>query len=153
MKSTRLMTAIGMILATGLPPALLAAGESGMEPAPAVNNEQPANPLPRRWKGHLPSGHEMRLSIVDLGDGEYLFKLAGNFSGTYKREGDKLVMSAPADPRLSGFVWKIRDEQTLVLIAQPDVSLTGSDYTGTILRRTPIEDQPRPDPSLPESTP
>jgi hypothetical protein len=141
MKAAILIATFGLFIATALPPMIYAANDSGINTSPPANKANQIIPFPRLWKGLLPSGNEISISILNLGDEEYMFKFAGNFSGTYKREGEKLVISKPTDPRLSGFVWKIKDDNTLVLIAQPDTSMTGSDYTGTTLKRVPNEDK------------
>jgi len=83
----------------------------------------------------------MQISIVNMGDDEYMFKFAGSFSGSYKRVGQKLIIDEPATPRFSGFIWKIKNPQTLILVAQPDQSKTGSDYMGAILKRFPQENK------------
>lgn len=93
-------------------------------------------PFPKLWKLWLPAGFERMISIMSLGDGEYMFKFAGNLSGTYRRDGNMLRMVTPDDPRLTEFAWKIKNAKTLILVEEPPAGKTGASYKGAILKRT-----------------
>ena len=53
-----------------------------------------------------------------------------NSSGIYELRGDRLVIVEPNDRRLLGFAWEVRGDGRLVLVDQPPVSKTGSNYLG-----------------------
>ncbi len=84
----------------------------------------------------LPAGYEHEITLVEDYPGRYrLLPRKLNSSGYYEVRGDRLVIVEPDDARLTGFEWKIMNDNTLILIEQPPLGQTGSDYLSATLTR------------------
>jgi hypothetical protein len=88
------------------------------------------------WVMTLPKGAVHESPIVRLTDRTYRIPGIKALSGVYELQGDKLVVIAPTDRRLTEYVWRLEDANTLLLIEAPPVSKTGSDYRGATLKRS-----------------
>ena len=100
--------------------------------ASCASTHQPK--LEGKWKLSLPAGFEHEVTIQDLGKSEFLMRPAGlNSSGVYTLKDDELVMSRPTDERLTEFVWRIKADGSLVLIAEPPARKTGARYLGATM--------------------
>lgn len=105
--------------------------------------EHPAPPSPEsadltgRWLLTLPAGFEYLVALEPRGDGYRLDapELALNHEGTYRRIADRLEIVRPDDERLTGFGWRVHNANVLILVDQPDLARTGSDYRGATLTR------------------
>ncbi len=124
------------VLMLGVAAPAWSAGGADIDTAAPAGVDTTKTPFPKLWKLWLPAGFERMISIISLGDGEYMLKFAGNFSGTYRRDGNLLRMATPDDPRLTEFAWKIKNAKTLVLVEEPPAGKTGASYKGAILKRT-----------------
>ena len=91
--------------------------------------------LEGEWEITLPAGFRYESLIERLDDNRYDIPSIAVLSGIYERRGDSLFVVEPNDSRLTEFVWKIEDLNTLTLVTSPPVGKIGSDYTGAKLRR------------------
>ena len=88
------------------------------------------------WNLHAPNQTTIiKVTIKDFGNGDYY--LAGNtpMDGIYHKQGDQFLCVKPNDPRLTQFIWRIQDSNTLVLISQPSVWVSQERYLGAELQR------------------
>ena len=90
-------------------------------------------PLAGDWLVAVPAGFQQPQTITHLDGNRYRLSRL-NHAGVYRLEGDRLIMEAPADPRLTEFVWRLRPDGTLVLIGEPPASKTGAHYLGMVMR-------------------
>jgi hypothetical protein len=84
----------------------------------------------------LPRGFRHKITLTLVGPGRYRFeprKLV--MSGTYEVKGDRLIITAPNDKRLTGFEWQKQPDGTWTLIGEPGVAKTGSSYLKATLRK------------------
>ena len=86
------------------------------------------------WNVTMPAGAKFQMTILDLGNQDYLLTKGRIFSGRYVKKGNRLVAVELKDARLKYMEWRIVDESHMVLIRSPDVSKIGSDYGGTLAR-------------------
>jgi hypothetical protein len=93
--------------------------------------------LSGNWEVTLPQGAKLRSPIERVGENVWRIPSAQSLSGVYELKGDKLVVRIPTDQRLTEYVWKVENANSLTLIATPPVSKIGSDYKGATLKRLP----------------
>lgn len=93
--------------------------------------------LSGNWELTLPQGAKFRSPIERVSENIWRIPSAQSLSGVYELKGDKLVVRIPTDPRLTEYVWKVENANSLTLIAAPPVSKIGSDYKGATLNRLP----------------
>jgi len=91
--------------------------------------------LSGNWELTLPQGAKFQSPIERVSDHTYRIPAIQSLSGVYELKGDKLVVTAPTDQRLTEYVWKVEDATTLILIEAPPVSKIGWDYKGATLKR------------------
>jgi hypothetical protein len=82
----------------------------------------------------LTSGHEQKVPITALLDGEYLLNWGSNsvLGGTYRWKARKLVVVTPTDKRYTGLVWQWEGDD-LVLVGEPPNHPAGQTYLGARL--------------------
>jgi len=88
------------------------------------------------WNLHAPNQTTItKVTINDFGNGNYY--LTGNtpMDGIYEKKGDQFLCVKPNDPRLTNFIWRIQDNNTLVLISQPSIWVSQDRYLGAELKR------------------
>lgn len=89
-----------------------------------------------RWALTLPAGFKSPATLVALDDQRFRLENGPpNFRGVYVLNGDRLTVVEPDDARLTEFVWKVQNGDSLLLIEAPPASKVGSDYRGAILNR------------------
>jgi hypothetical protein len=104
------------------------------DPDPTKRNRGPAN-LSGEWVMSLPAGFRHRITLTLVGPGRYrLSPRKLNSSGVYQIKKNRLVIVEPNDRRLLGFEWEFR-KGSFVLVGQPPIGKTGSNYLGATLRR------------------
>lgn len=91
--------------------------------------------LSGNWELTLPKGAKYPSNIERVSENTYRIPGIKALSGIYELKGDKLVVTVPTDKRLTEYVWKVEDTNTLRLIEAPPTSKTGSDYRGATLIR------------------
>ena len=92
------------------------------------------------WQLTLPAGFVKHMTIERLENNVYFLRPL-NFAGEYELQEKRLVMVKPVDPRLTEFVWKLRDDDSLLLVEEPPAAKTGARYKGAVLRRESAEHQ------------
>lgn len=104
------------------------------------------------WIMVLPAGFTHNMHIRRINPRRYLFTKAVRFSGFYELRKNRLVLVQPATRNEGPFEWELRKTGDLVLVVQPPVAKTGSNYLGATLIRLPKDDnkekqgkQPQPD--------
>lgn len=91
--------------------------------------------LTGEWTATLPAGFTHPVTIKKANNGKYaLSSPAEVFNGIYELEGTKLVVTTPADDRMTGLTWKLKGNR-LELVDEPENRPTGSSYLGTTLKR------------------
>jgi bla regulator protein blaR1 len=128
----------GLLLTCGLraapPPSTLpASNQRGGpdDPDPTKRNRG----FSGEWIMSLPAGFQHRITLTPVGKGRYrLGPRKLNSSGVYEVRKDRLVIVQPNDRRLLGFEWELR-KGSFVLVGQPPVGKTGSNYLGATLSR------------------
>jgi beta-lactamase regulating signal transducer with metallopeptidase domain len=94
------------------------------------------SPMSGGWLMDLPAGFRHHITLTPVGGNRYrLEPKVLNSSGIYELQGNRLVIVAPNDRRLHGFEWESRGVGRFVLVGQPPVSKTGSNYLGAVLSR------------------
>ena len=88
-----------------------------------------------QWNLARPDSPLATVTVQDFGDGTFYMHGNTPMDGVYRKDGDKLTCTKPDDPRLHPFTWRIQDERTLVLIEQPDVSISQERLLGSLLTR------------------
>ncbi len=91
--------------------------------------------LSGNWELTMPKGVKYQSPIERVSEKSYRIPGIKALSGVYELKGDKLVVTVPTDKRLTEYVWKVEDANTLILIEAPPTSKTGSDYRGATLVR------------------
>ena len=91
--------------------------------------------LSGNWELTLPKGGKFQSPIERVSENTYRIPSIQSLSGVYELKGDKLVVTVPTDPRLTEYVWKVEDANSLVLIEAPSASKIGWDYKGATLKR------------------
>jgi hypothetical protein len=91
--------------------------------------------LSGNWELTLPAGAKFRSPIERVSENTYRIPTIQSLSGIYELKGDKLVVTIPTDPRLTEYVWKVENANTLILIEAPPMNKIGSDYKGATLMR------------------
>jgi beta-lactamase regulating signal transducer with metallopeptidase domain len=110
--------------------------ERGYHETADRNPDAAAAPYAGSWLMSLPAGFQHRITLTPVGSNRY--RLAPNklnSSGIYEVQGDRLVIVAPNDRRLLGFVWEVQSPGRMLLIGQPPISKTGSNYLRATLTR------------------
>lgn len=96
----------------------------------------PPDTFAGRWVMTLPRGFRHRITLTPVGEGCYRFEPRNlMMSGVYAVQNERLVIIAPSDKRLAGFVWQKEVDGTLTLIGEPGVAKTGSSYLEATMRR------------------
>jgi hypothetical protein len=93
--------------------------------------------LSGNWELTLPQGAKFRSPIERVSENTWRIPSIQSLSGVYELKSDKLVVKVPTDPRLTEFVWKVENANSLTLIEAPPASKIGSDYKGATLTRLP----------------
>src|ERR1043165_2923511 len=78
--------------------------------------------LSGNWELTLPAGAKFRSAIERVTEHTYRIPTIQSLSGVYELKGDKLGVSAPTDQRLTEFVWKVENANTLPLIEAPSIN-------------------------------
>ena len=91
--------------------------------------------LSGNWELTLPKGAKFHSPIERVSENTYRIPAIQSLSGVYELKGDKLVVTAPTDQRLTEYIWKVEDAHTLILIGAPPISKIGWDYKGATLKR------------------
>ena len=91
--------------------------------------------LSGNWELTLPKGAKLQSPIERVSGNTYRIPAIQSLSGVYELKGDKLVVTVPTDPRLTEYVWKVEDANSLVLVEAPPASKIGWDYKGATLKR------------------
>jgi hypothetical protein len=91
--------------------------------------------LSGNWELTLPRGAKFRSPIERVSENTYRMPSLQSFSGVYELKDGKLAITMPTDTRLTEFVWKVEDANTLILVEAPPTSKIGSDYKGAMLKR------------------
>ena len=91
--------------------------------------------LSGNWELTLPKGAKFQSPIERVRENTYRIPSIQSLSGVYELKGDKLVVTVPTDQRLTEYVWKVEDANTLILIEAPPISKIGWDYKGATLKR------------------
>jgi hypothetical protein len=139
-------------LAVGLTGVALAVAPRPAEPGIGLGDDRPAtargydgspiDPPPPKAPGvpyqmWLPAGFTHTVTLTPVGGNRFRLEPKRlNSSGIYELRGDRLVIVEPNDRRLLGFAWEVRGDGRLVLVDQPPVSKTGSNYLGARLTRS-----------------
>lgn len=90
--------------------------------------------LTGQWLHHNePTPNTIKVSIARLSPGKYKMVTGGNSGGVYKIEGDQLVMTEPGNENYTGFVWKIKNPDELVLLT--------TQYKGSRMERQKNQDE------------
>jgi hypothetical protein len=110
----------------------------------AASPDEPLT-LAGEWLVQMPAGFEQPQTITHLDGDRYLLGRL-NHAGVYRLEGDRLIMDEPRDRRLTEFVWRLRADGTLILIAEPPPAKTGASYLGMVMRPAAMGTGPAPPP-------
>lgn len=97
--------------------------------------ELAAADLSGRWQLSLPAGFEYPAAISEQADGRLQLQVRGVMRGVYVRDGRRMRVETPSDPRLTEFVWEATSANRFVLVESPPVAKIGSDYRGATLTR------------------
>ena len=104
---------------------------------PNRNAPGKAPDLSGNWELTLPAGAKFRSPIERVSENTYRIPSLQSLSGVYELKGHKLVVTVPTDQRLTEYIWKVENANTLTLIQAPPTSKIGSDYKGATLIRLP----------------
>jgi len=85
------------------------------------------------WLMTLPVGKTVPVKLSRREDDLLHLQSKTVLAGMYRHDGSELRVILPDDKRLTQFVWKIRDENSLLLVESS--TDTGSDYTGAVMKR------------------
>ncbi len=88
-----------------------------------------------KWNLEAQNGKVIPVMIQNFSNGHYYMHGNTPLDGIYSKQSDKLICTKPDDPRLTGFVWRIQDKNTLLLIAQPSMWVSQERYLGDQLTR------------------
>ena len=84
-----------------------------------------------------PDGSTSTVELSSLREQEYYLRAPGQaVSGVYRFAADELRITKPDNPRMSGFVWKMNADRSLVLVAEPPVPTSGTRLTSATLTPT-----------------
>jgi len=98
--------------------------------------ESPPEPdLRGAWSMVLPAGFKYDARLEYMGRLRYRIALEVNSGGVYEVMGDSLVMLNPGNDGTRHYIWKIEDQDHLLLVDAPTVGAVGSDYRGAVLTR------------------
>jgi hypothetical protein len=102
--------------------------------------DQPRVPVPEpdltgTWKLIMPAGYEYEAEIAYMDRMRYRIVMEVTFGGVYEITHDTLRMLNPGNDGTRHYVWKIEDENSLLLVEAPTVGEVGSDYRGATLTR------------------
>jgi hypothetical protein len=89
------------------------------------------------WRMTLPRGFQHQITLTPVGPNRFRLTPASlNSSGVYELRGGRLVQVEPnaQNRHQLGFEWEVRGGR-LILVAQPPVAQTGSNYLGATLVR------------------
>jgi hypothetical protein len=86
----------------------------------------------------MPAGAKRAVTLKKLDDETYELTGAGALNGSYHTQNGQLEVVAPSDSRMFGLAWA-RQNDELVLVAEPSPPPTGSSYLGARLRRIRTE--------------
>jgi hypothetical protein len=89
--------------------------------------------LSGQWEVTFPSGSTTQASITRLEGGQYRLMQARVFNGIYGLNKDRLVAVDVAANKPAMFVWKVQDEDDLILVESS--SQNGGNYKGTTMKR------------------
>ncbi len=97
------------------------------------------------WEMTLPAGWTHRVQIVPQENGLLNVETrAANLAGAYQHRGSRFSIELPAEERMHGLAWKLKNHDTMVLVEGPD-------YLGATLvrldggRQPPRDDDSRQD--------
>ncbi len=92
--------------------------------------------LAGRWQAQWPDGHSTELSIQQFGDKEWYLKgTPAELNGVYQLQDDQLACTKADMPRDAGFVWRVIDNQHLILIDEPSFDRLGDRWLGINLHK------------------
>jgi hypothetical protein len=97
--------------------------------------ELAAADLTGHWKLSLPAGFTYPAEISEQADGRLHLQVRGVMRGIYVRDGRRMRVDTPSDPRLTEFVWEATNANRFVLVESPAVAKIGADYRGATLTR------------------
>ncbi len=99
--------------------------------------------LSGQWEMTLPAGWKHQVTIRPQERGLLSFETkALNLKGAYQHDGSRLRIELPSQERMHGLVWKLKSDDTLVLVAGPD-------YVGATLVRLAEESETSQDANQP----
>jgi hypothetical protein len=91
--------------------------------------------LSGRWNLKAQDGKMIPMTIQDFGGGKFYLHGDTPLDGVYRRRDDELVCTKPDDPRLTGFVWRVQNQNNLVLVSEPPLWVSQERYIGDRLIR------------------
>jgi len=88
------------------------------------------------WTLRAPDGSESAVEVSALREKEYFLRAPGRtFGGAYLYRDKELSITKPDNPRMSGYVWKLKSKGELVLVEEPAVPVSGVRLTSAKLEK------------------
>ena len=90
------------------------------------------------WTLRAPDGAESAVEVSALREAEYYLRAPGRtIGGAYVYRDKELSITKPDNPRMSGYVWKLKSKGELVLVEEPAVPVSGVRLTSATLEKNP----------------
>lgn len=90
------------------------------------------------WTLRAPDGSESAVEVSALREKEYYLRAPGRtVGGAYVYRDKELSIAKPDNPRMGGYVWKLKRKGELVLVEEPAVPVSGVRLTPATLEKNP----------------
>lgn len=88
------------------------------------------------WTLRAPDGSESAVEVSTLREAEYYLRAPGRtIGGAYVYRDKELSITKPDNPRMGGYVWKLKGQGELVLVEEPAVPVSGVRLTSATLEK------------------
>ena len=94
--------------------------------AGCASTPEPHGLQPGVWEMQAADGAVVDVKISRLQGSEYYFDAGTHpISGVYGLESSAVSMVKPDNPRMKEYVWRLREDRSLVLVREPAIELSG----------------------------